>query len=326
MSPACMHRKPNSASDSLLGVQSILSVAMIAAMVAATVAVYGVRMSIVASTSATTTKAAQLLAPGASEISYLPRGTGAVTTNVQDKLRESVSAKDYGTDAPGDVSKQMQNALDGAKDCALLLTPGHFYQISKTMFVRQGCTITGCGATVVNNIYQGNPLQIAESNVTIENLTIQNTARNKVYTINDSSVEGADVFINSVRTKVKNVTLRNLTVNGSIEFSSAITGNGDCENVLIENVVVNGGTFIDCFSFEWNYRNGTGAENIVTPKNIRFVNCTANGNNRLSGVDWNYGWWLSACINVKLTNCRANNCKNGATLIAGVSGQLPTVS
>jgi hypothetical protein len=319
-----MLREPNSASDSsLLGVQSILTVMMIAAVVAATVAVYGVRMSMSAFT---TTKAVQLLpTPNASEIAYLPRGTGAVTTNVQAKLHESVSAKDYGADVPGDVTKQLQNALDGGKDCALLLTPGHVYSISATLFVRQGCTVAGSGATLINNIYQGNPFQIAESNVTIDNLTIQNTAHNKVYTIKDSSVEGADVFINSVKVKVRNVVLRNLTVNGSIEFSSAITGNGDCESVLIENVVVNGGKFVDCFSFEWNYRGGTAAENIITPKNIQFLNCTANGNNQLSGFDWNYGWWLSACINVKLTNCTANHCKNGATLIAGVSDcQLPT--
>ena len=124
---AC-HREPSSARDSSpLGLQSILTVAMIAAVVAATVAVYGVRMSIAASTTSAATKAAQLLlpSPGASEISYLPGGTGAVTTNVQVKLRESVSARDYGADAPGDVSKQMQNALNGAQNCALVLTPGH---------------------------------------------------------------------------------------------------------------------------------------------------------------------------------------------------------
>ena len=34
--------------------------------------------------------------PNAVEVAYTPSGTGAVTTNVQSKLREFVSVKDFG--------------------------------------------------------------------------------------------------------------------------------------------------------------------------------------------------------------------------------------
>ena len=38
---------------------------------------------------------------GSSMVGYLPNGIGAVTTNVQSKLRESVSVKDFGAVGDG---------------------------------------------------------------------------------------------------------------------------------------------------------------------------------------------------------------------------------
>lgn len=236
-----------------------------------------------------------------------------------------VNAKDFGADAAGDVTSQLQDAMDAAEDGILLLTPGHTYAISDTLYPKHGCTIECNGATLLNNITGvGNPLQIRESNVTVQNLTIENTANNPVYTIADPSYAGGDIFINSIATTVKNIILRNITTVNSIEYAAAISGNGDCENVLIENCIVNGGTWVDCFAFEWNYRGGTAPANIIVPKNIEFVNCKALNNNQLTGFNWNYGWWISTCINVKLTNCIADFCKNGAAFISGDVGSTPT--
>ena len=234
------------------------------------------------------------------------------------------NAKDFGADVSGDVTTQLQAAMTAAQNGILLLTSGKTYAISATLYPKLGCTIEGNGATLLNNITGvGNPLQIRESNITIQNLTIENTANNPVYTIADPSFRGADIFINSVTTQVKNVILRNITTVNSIEYASAICGNGDCENVLLENVVVNGGKWVDCFAFEWNYRGGTAPANIIVPKNIEFVNCKALNNNELTGTSWNYGWWISTCINVKLTNCIADFCKNGAAFISGDVGSTP---
>ena len=236
-----------------------------------------------------------------------------------------INAKDYGADATGDVTTQLQAALTAAQNGILLLTAGKTYAISATLYVKLGCTIEGNGATLLNNITGiGNPLQIAESNVTVQNLTIQNTANNPVYTISDPSYNGSDIFINSIAAQVKNVVLRNITTVNSIEYAAAISGNGDCENILIENVIVNGGKWVDCFAFEWNYRGGTAPANIIVPKNIEFVNCKALNNNQLTGTSWNYGWWISTCINVKLTNCIADYCKNAAAFICGDVGSVPT--
>lgn len=235
------------------------------------------------------------------------------------------NAKDYGADAGGDVTTQLQAALDAAENGILLLTAGHTYAISSTLYPKAGCTIEGNSAIITNNIAAvGNPFQIAESGVTIQNLTINNTVNNPTYTISDPSYEGADIFINSIAAQVVNTTLRNITINGSVTYASAICGNGDCENVLIENCTVNGGKWVDCFAFEWNYRGGTAPANIIVPKNIEFVNCKALNNNQLTGFAWNYAWYISTCINVKLTNCISDYCKNGAALISGDVGSTPT--
>jgi len=261
---------------------------------------------------------------GSDWIGFEQSGSGAVAVSAQDQMRNIVTAASFGADAVGDVTSELQAALDRAENTTLWLTPGHVYAISATLYCREGCTIEGNGATLLNNITGvGNPLQIAESNVTVQNLTIENTANNPVYTIADPSFNGSDIFINSIATTVKNTILRNITTVNSIEYAAAISGNGDCENVLIENCIVNGGKWVDCFAFEWNYRGGTAPANIIVPKNIEFVNCKALNNNQLTGYAWNYGWWISTCINVKLTNCIADYCKNGAALICGDVGSIP---
>lgn len=67
-----------------------------------------------------------------SEVSYTPAGTGAVATNVQSKLRESVSAKDFGAVGDGvtDDTVAIQAAINALTTGQTLVFPGGNYKLT----------------------------------------------------------------------------------------------------------------------------------------------------------------------------------------------------
>ena len=72
----------------------------------------------------------------ASTIQYTPAGTGAVTTNVQDKLRESVSVKDFGAVGDGvtDDTAAIQAAIDEAEVSGVVIhVPAGTYKITSQL-------------------------------------------------------------------------------------------------------------------------------------------------------------------------------------------------
>jgi hypothetical protein len=260
---------------------------------------------------------------GASLIGFLQSGAGAVLQTVQDHLRSlPISVKNFGVTGDGtDETTKFQAALAAAGNRDLLLAPGATYVISDTLSVPAGCRIKGNGATITNNITgQGNVFQIAASNVSIENLTINNTANNPTYTVSDPSYYGASIFINGTASAVRNVTLENITINRGITYAGGIVGIGNVENVLVDNCTVDAGsttgTFVSCFEFEWYLIGGL----VISPKNILLRNCTAKDNNDLGG-DYNFGYWVSACSRVTLENCKAVTCLRGYSLHTGDQGQ-----
>ena len=83
---------------------------------------------------------------GVDRMSYLPAGTGAVPTDVQTKLRESVSVKDFGAvgDGVADDTAAIQAAL-GAGLGAVHFPPG-VYCVSTELVIPDGGGIIGAGA------------------------------------------------------------------------------------------------------------------------------------------------------------------------------------
>jgi hypothetical protein len=92
---------------------------------------------------------------GSSEnISYLPAGTGAVATNVQSKLRESVSVLDFGADPTGvvDSTSAIQNAINsfGASG-GVVVVPCGLYIVTAKISMRSLVTVR-CEADAVINL------------------------------------------------------------------------------------------------------------------------------------------------------------------------------
>jgi hypothetical protein len=83
---------------------------------------------------------------GAQQVGYTPPGTGAVATNVQAKLREFVSVKDFGADPTGviDATTAIQNALNTGKKVFL---PKGNYLISAPLEVPTHGGLIGEGSS-----------------------------------------------------------------------------------------------------------------------------------------------------------------------------------
>lgn len=104
---------------------------------------------------------------GAASVGYTPTGTGAVSTNLQEKLRQSASVFDYMTaaqivdvqtnTAAIDVSTAIQNALNSGK---AIYVPEGTYRVTSTLFLKDGATFTGAGRqkTIIKSEVVGAPL------------------------------------------------------------------------------------------------------------------------------------------------------------------------
>ena len=90
---------------------------------------------------------------GAALVGYLPAGTGAVATDVQSKLRESVSVKDFGAVGDGvtDDTAAIQLAVDSAGTSGVYLPKGTYKVSDKINISAEGVTLVGAGrkATVI---------------------------------------------------------------------------------------------------------------------------------------------------------------------------------
>ena len=102
----------------------------------------------------------------ASNVRYVPAGTGAVATTVQTKLRETVSVKDFGAvgDGVADDTAAIQAALDAAK-CVYF--PVGDYKITGLNVTTQGQMIYGCGYNSHIQCASGTAFNITAGNVTI---------------------------------------------------------------------------------------------------------------------------------------------------------------
>jgi hypothetical protein len=87
------------------------------------------------------------------DVSFVQAGTGAVSTNVRDKLREFVSVKDFGAvgDGTTDDTTAFTKAIASLPGSGRIYVPRGKYRITSTLMLHGGLTFYG--DSVVNNVF-----------------------------------------------------------------------------------------------------------------------------------------------------------------------------
>jgi hypothetical protein len=240
----------------------------------------------------------------AQDVRYLPAGTGAVTTNVQAKLRETVSVKDFGAVGDGvtDDSAAFQAAV------ATLTSAG-----GKMIFVPKGVYVTsfelGYGQQIVGESARGSTLLKPPAGASYV-ITIKATVSPRQHC------------------QIRNMTIHNpngVTNCDGIYFNSANVANIN-DNHTVENVYINGfryGVYVTGRQILTSYLNVEidqcvkGMNVVSDPSNYaynlnyfqmcRFVDCEEEGV-RITGYN----------IANKFTNCNIEG--NNTNKIGGIAG------
>ena len=138
------------------------------------------------------TKAADLAASGGSAlVSYLPAGTGAVATTVENKLRESVSVLDFGVNTVPGTTDMTSAFVAASATGKLVYVPGGIYKVSGRLNSGTNCQFYGDGITesfitCAGTTYAGYLFQ-PESAFNISGLHIVGNSLPGMYAIGDDT-------------------------------------------------------------------------------------------------------------------------------------------
>lgn len=234
---------------------------------------------------------------GASIVGFIAAGANAVARFVQDKLRDTVSVKDFGAKGDGstDDTTAIQNAINYATTNAVdLFFPAGTYIVqpltmtstsyaymprlygsgrTSTILKKKSGAATGAvltiGASGATNFMSG---------VCVENMTIDGLSTS-------ASLIGCAVY-NLVRSQFRNVIFQNsstnLAVNGGITstFQDCVFQSGVYGIALNSFAGSAGSNYPNNFTFErcGIFNNTTYGVNFNNGRHIRFLNCDVEGN------------------------------------------------
>jgi hypothetical protein len=173
------------------------------------------------------------ISPNANGIVYTPAGTGAVATDVESKLRESVSVKDFG--AVGDGSDEYAKIATAWAYC---LANG------KDLYFPAGTYSCGALSFPFGRINGLTPASLLDC----LNVTVYGDGPNTIF--KTASVTGADVIqINGA----KNLHLRNFktkaTISGASSGSNGVSVTGGYDNITLDHIWMEDMPSVDATTF-----------------------------------------------------------------------------
>ena len=199
-------------------------------------------------------------------VTYTPAGTGAVSTTVQAKLRESVSVKDFGAVGNGVTNdyQPIQDAIDYLESIGggkLICENGATYAMNPAPAIKNNVQLDMQGATWNMTLGDGNVFGVRIGT----NSGIQNGTLNAISTGTPSSqgIWHAAISLgepnNSGDTPsnpgyyqfANNWFVRNMTISTTRPTGPALQGIGGFYNGILENIVVPDSAFCSGIHFDW---------------------------------------------------------------------------